>query len=199
MLVADMAGEDELDMSKDIDLGSCHTLSCPDGSIFNAPDHLWFFPDNEFTLAPRLLDEEGEVVEGIAFEFESGDPQIAEVDATGQLRTLSIGDVTVTVRAGGLTHETRVHVDTSLPGIAFQTSIEGEVGETATLYLESFDFEKLEIVILEAEFESMDESVATVDRTSGLVELVGVGETTIVGTGRYQGEQSSCEVKVLSP
>ena len=44
----------------------------------------------------------------------------------------------------------------------------------------------------------MDESIATVDRMSGLVELVGEGETTIVGKGRYQEETMACEIKVAS-
>lgn len=61
------------------------------------------------------------------------------------------------------------------------------------------DFEKNEPVIIEAEFTSMGESFATVDRTSGLVELVGAGETTIVGKGRYQEETMACEIKVASP
>jgi len=199
MLLGDLSESKNEDMVEAIDLGSCHALSCPDGSIFNAPDHLWFFPEDEFMLAPQLLDEDGEVIEGITFEFESGDPGRVEVDAMGQLRTLAVGDVTVTVRAGGLMHETRVHVDTSVPGVSYRSEIVGEIGETATLAIERFDFEKNERVFIEAEFESMDESIATVDRTSGLVELVGAGETTIVGEGRYQGETMACEIKVASP
>jgi uncharacterized protein YjdB len=45
----------------------------------------------------------------------------------------------------------------------------------------------------------MDESIATVDKMSGLVELVGEGETTIVGKGRYQEETMACEITVASP
>lgn len=199
MISADLSERTNEDMAEAVDLGSCHALSCPDGSIFNAPDHLWFFPANEFTLAPQLLDEDGEVIEGVTFEFESGDPGRVEVDALGQLRTLAVGDVTVTVRAGGLMHETRVHVDTSVPGVGYRAEIVGEIGETATLAIERFDLEKFEDVIIEAEFTSMDESIATVDRTNGLVELVGEGETTIVGEGRYQGETMACKIKVASP
>lgn len=141
--------------------------------------------------AAQVLDEEGEVIEGVTFEFESGDPGRVEVDALGQLRTFAVGDVTVTVRAGGLVHETRVHVDTSVPGVGYRAEIVGEIGETATLAIERFDLEKFEDVIIEAEFTSMDESIATVDRTNGLVELV--------GEGRYQGETMACKIKVASP
>lgn len=181
------------------DLGSCHAQSCPDGSIVHVPDHLWITPGSGFTYAPQLLDENGEVVADARFKYSVDRPEVAVIDQEGELSTMSGGIIYITVRLGELEHITKAWVSHVTPGINAPAQRGGKVGETVELYMNrGIDFETDEYIYLEAEYESMDESVATVERDTGLVTMVGEGETTVTGTAKYQGETMSCKIIVTN-
>ena len=194
----------EEDMAPDLvvveeDLGSCHATACPEGTLVNLPDHLWIHPGEGFRFAPQLLDEDGDAVADAQFEYSVDRPFLASIDEMGELTNMSSGQLVVTVKLGALEHHTRVSSSFVTPGIGSPASRSGMVGEMVEMYMErGIDPETGEIIYLEAEYESMDESVATVERDTGVVTMVGVGETVVTGVGKYQGEMMSCEIIVKS-
>lgn len=190
-------GEETSDMPGG-DVSGCQPDACPGGQIVNTPKFLVINPGEEFTYEPMLVDELGQEVEGVTFAYETSDPFIGSINATGILRGEGDGRIDITVSAAGLTATTDLSVSFVSRGITYEFgSVVGKVGESTRIYATTgspFDFEHE--VEVEAEYTSADESIATVGRYDGVIEFVSPGQTTITLRGRWIGIEFEPDVTV---
>ena len=136
----------------------------------------------------KLIDGTGETgiaAEGQEIAWSVADPQVADVDAAGNLTAKAPGETTVTLTWGEFTATSKV----SVTGIGVKlTAASQSIKQTGAtmIFAEAWDgTQKVENPTLT--WHSSDPSVATVDE-KGIVSAVGVGATDITAT--WNGVQS---------
>ena len=189
--------EDIADMNAmDADLSpGCTSEMCPGGKIDNIPTFLYLDPGSEFTFEPWLIAPDGTRVEDAVFSYETTDPFVGSINASGILRGESEGSVIITVSSGGLSAESRFAISVISASYSSPGSCSGKVGETCQIYLETLD-ENFEEIEADKICESADESIATVTKYDCLVTFVSPGETTVNLEGRFVGIESDIEITV---
>jgi alpha-tubulin suppressor-like RCC1 family protein len=138
---------------------------------------------DETTFDAWVEDRWGNRIEGQALTWESRDPSVATVQNGGVVRAHRVGTAEIVARSGNLSASLFLRVvqapatldvspdATEIYALSFQRQ----------LTLRSWDAQGNPIPRPEADWTSLDESVATVDQT-GLVTATGVGTTQIVAT-----------------
>ena len=131
-------------------------------------------------LSAEALDANGNAVADAEFAWESSDPSVATVDATGLVTAAANGAATVTATAGSASGTVTVTVDQVVASVAVDPAADTlpALGDTLRLSAEALDANGNAVADAELVWESSDVSVATVN-ASGLVTAVGNGSTTV--------------------
>lgn len=126
--------------------------------------------------------------------WETSDAKIATVSNSGVVTAVSIGEATITAKAGNKTATCKITVaPVEVTGIILsETEKEIQVGDSFTL---TVTFEPSDATNKEVAWSSSDESVATVD--NGSVIGISVGEAVITVKSESDGITAVCEVSVL--
>ena len=155
-------------------------------SVEIVPDSLEFHAIQDTTrLTAVVRDEDGEVVEGVAVVWASGDTTVATVDAEGLVVARGNGETEITASVGSAEEKVPVLVRQITAGLVISPA-PAAVGEGDTLRLEAEFVDSNGVPIQSAAgkviWSIADPSVATID-VDGLVEggLRG-GQTYVVGT-----------------
>ena len=134
-----------------------------------------------------------ELPDGMRWQFTSNDPQVASVSPDGVITALSCGVAEVTCACGDVLDSCTVSVqraassltlnaDTLLLGVGEAFAFESETDAGAAAY--------------HRQYETADESVASVDADTGALTANGVGNTVISCT-LQNGVRADCPVEVL--
>ena len=131
-------------------------------------------------LSAEALDANGNAVADAEFAWESSDPSVATVDATGLVTASANGAVTVTARVGSASGTVTVTVDQVVASVTVSPSADTlpALGDTLRLSAEALDANGNAVADAEFAWESSDPSVATVD-PMGLVTASANGAVTV--------------------
>ena len=134
-------------------------------------------------LGAEPVDANGHLVEGAEVTWSSGDVAVAEVDASGLVRSAGNGVVVVTAAVGSVsgTAEVTVGQVVSAVNVSPETLEFSALGDTLRLAAEAVDANGHLVEGAEVTWASGDVAVATVD-ASGLVRSVGNGEAGVTAT-----------------
>ena len=154
-------------------------------------------------LSVEALDENGQAVAGVEFSWESSNPSVATVDATGLVTGVAEGTATITASAGDVQATVEITVVSAMqPVVSVEVSPSAEtiaIGTTRQLSAEAFDENGQAVAGVEFSWESGDAAVATVN-ASGLVTGVAEGSATIFASaGSVQGRAAITVVSVTQP
>jgi len=127
--------------------------------------------------------------------WSSSNEQVAKVDASGKVTTVSVGEAVITAKAGEKTAKCKVTVKPVLVASVTldQTLIEVKVGESVTLTATVGPANATDKTV---SWSSSDPSVATVD-SNGKVTAVKTGHAVI--TAKAGNAAATCDVKVPVP
>jgi len=148
------------------------------------------------SLAVKILDQNGKVMEGVQLTFTSSSPQIATVDAAGKITAVKSGDATISAAAGEVTKGASVSVripakitvtpsPLAITGIATSAELKGEVADDAGRPIPGAT----------VAFASADPAVAQV--AGSVVTSAGAGATKISAT--FAALRQDVEVTVALP
>ena len=153
-------------------------------SVSVSPGSLWFAALGDTSrLTAQVRDQYGELMEGVAIAWESGDGSVATVDANGLVRSAGNGVVPVKATAGGTSGSASVTVEQVVSAV----SVSPErlefmaLGDTVRLSATAVDANGHSVASAAIEWASGAPAVATVDST-GLLHAVGYGTTTVTAT-----------------
>ena len=134
-------------------------------------------------LSAEALDANGHAVAGAELAWESSDPSVATVGASGLVTAVANGAVMVTAAAGSASGSATVTVVQVAVSVIVAPATAELVGPGATVQLsaQARDSNKHEVTGAAVLWESDDEAVVTVDRT-GLATAEGIGAATITAT-----------------
>ena len=134
-------------------------------------------------LEAEAFDVNGHVVDGAEFSWESDDPSVATVDASGLVTAVGNGTASVTATAGEAAWAAAVTVmqEPDSVAVAPAEATLSALSDTVRLEAEAFDTNGYVVEGAEFSWESGDASVATVD-ASGLVTAVGNGTASVTAT-----------------
>jgi len=162
-----------------------------------APAKLQFFGKNRrAALSAEVLDKKGNALPGQTPKWESSNPKVATVEATGLVKSAGPGKAQIVARLNALSASAVVDVVdvesvTVTPGRA---SLVGPVGTTLQLVAEPKDGSG-EAIALVPKWATSDPKVVRVTDT-GLIASAGEGRATI--TASFGTDVSAgCDVKVL--
>lgn len=170
----------------------CKNLSVTDTEItLMAVDSLWQL---SYTVDP--IDTTDQI------KFETSDPNVATVDASGRVTAVGNGEATITITCGDFVSECKVvcnlggaekPTDPSVPDVPDVPDVELKLNRTDfTLNAKgsSWKLYSGELDPAEITWSSNNEDVVTVE--NGKVVAVGVGRTQVVA--EYQGQKATCWV-----
>ena len=146
-------------------------------------------------LGAEPVDANGHLVEGAEVTWASGDVAVAEVDASGLVRSAGNGEVVVTAAVGSVsgTAEVAVAQVVSVVNVSPETLEFSALGDTLRLGAEPVDANGHLVEGAEVTWSSGDVAVATVD-ASGLVRSAGNG--VVVVTAAAGSVTGTAEVTV---
>jgi alpha-tubulin suppressor-like RCC1 family protein/uncharacterized protein YjdB len=132
---------------------------------------------------------DGKALQGVRYVFTSSDTTVAVVDATGKVRALKIGTVTITSTANDLTGAATVHAARATRLLSVNATVDSifvdkPIAITDTTLLQPIAKDSLGNVrtgVLYT-FVSSDPSVATVS-AAGVIAAKGLGNATITASG----------------
>lgn len=135
----------------------------------------------------------------ISMSWESNEPTIASVDATGKLTALSEGSAIITVSSNDTDKTATFTINVSKKQIPL-TSLEMnfktyELAQNETIKLEC-TLVPVDATDAEIKWTSSDDKIATVDE-NGLVTSIALGDVTI--TAQSKEIKASCDIKVVIP
>ena len=135
----------------------------------------------ETSFEAEVVDRWGNAIPGLPITWESLDPAVAEVEPDGTVRALRVGTAEIVARYGGLSASLFLRVVQAPARIEVtpEAITINALTFTRSLELRSWDELDNPIPRPEADWVSLDESIATVDG-EGVVTATGVGTTLIV-------------------
>ncbi|WP_419950199.1 leucine-rich repeat domain-containing protein [Candidatus Palauibacter sp.] len=146
-------------------------------------------------FAAEVRDQNGEVVGGVALTWDSRDPSVATVDATGLATAVGNGTASVTARAGEASGSATVTVEQVVSSLDLSPpSITLALDDTLRLVVEAADANGHSVTDPNIAWRSSDASIANVDAT-GLIRGTGVGTTMVTATGGVTS--ADADVRVL--
>ncbi len=153
--------------------------------------------DETAQLTAQVLDQRGQVIVGVPIIWQSSDPSVATVDATGLVRALANGTATITATAGAISGTAAATVAQQANAVTVAPSDTQLVqGDTLRFTAEATDANGHAMDNAEFTWSSSDTTIARVDR-SGLVLAVAQGTATI--TAATDGVEGRSEVSVTVP
>ncbi len=145
-------------------------------------------------LVAEVRDRNGQVVSGAAVTWESGDPAVATVDATGLATAVANGTVSITATAETASGAARVTVAQVVAALEVSPStVRLALDDSLRLAVEASDANGHPVTDPGLVWHSTDESIATVDAT-GLVIGVGIGMATVRATSGAASADAGVEV-----
>ena len=148
-------------------------------------------------LSAEVVDQNGDVMAGVAVSWSNSAAPAATVDASGLVTAAGNGTATITATAGEASGSAAVRVMQLAASVMVSPSTGTvEVGDTVRLTAEAFDENGHAVAGSEFTWSSSDPSVATVD-ASGLVQGIGEGATTITATA--EAAAGSAAIAVVHP
>ena len=149
---------------------------------------------DETLLTARVLDRQGNVLEGQPVSWSTDDPSVAAVDGAGLVTAAGNGSATVTAASGGLDGTAAVAVtqQATRVEVAPVPDTLRRYGDTVRVAVRAFDANGHPAPASALEWTTSDSTVAAVDGT-GLVTAVGNGSATI---SAGPGETAAVEVVV---
>ena len=151
-------------------------------------------------LTAEAFDANGSAVTDVEFSWESIDDAVATVSATGLVTSVANGVATITATSGEASGSATVTVAqevSSVTAVPAEASI-AALGDTLRLTAEAFDANGHAVAGAEFSWESIDESVATVD-AMGLVTAIASGSVTITATsGSVSGSATVTVAQAVS-
>lgn len=146
-------------------------------------------------LVAEVRDQDGQVVSGGAVTWESGDPAVATVDATGLATAVANGTVSITATAEAASGAATVTVDQVVAALDVSPStVSLALDDSLRLAVEASDANGHPVTEPgRLVWRSSDESIATVD-AAGLVIGVGIGMATVRATSGAAAADASVEV-----
>ncbi|MFP4597253.1 MAG: Ig-like domain-containing protein [Persicimonas sp.] len=130
-------------------------------------------------------------------QWSSSRPEVAEVDSSGLVEGLSGGQTTITAESGGESAEATITVEAPVADVELTPNPASvEVEDTLQMTAKVFDAADNELSGAEIDWESDDETVATVD-DDGLVAGISGGEVTVTATS--EGHSDTARVTVEDP
>ena len=134
-------------------------------------------------LAATVLDQDGQVIQGLAVAWSSGNPTVATVDASGLVTAAGNGSATITASSGSATGTASVTVAQEAVGVSVSPDALSfaSLGDTARLIAAVVDANGAAVEGAAVEWTTEDATVATVD-ASGLVTAAGNGSATITAS-----------------
>ena len=171
-------------------------IPVPVASVLVSPDSLNVPVSATGQLAALVLDSVGNPLTGRSLTWQSGDPAVATVNATGTVSGVAPGTVTVTAAAGGRTGSATVVVPQPSPGSIVVTPAVDTVVTGATVQLSAVVRDSLGTIVPGAVvgWSTSDATVATVS-SGGLVTGTGPGLATLVAS--LSGVTGSSRITVL--
>ena len=145
-------------------------------------------------LVAEVRDRNGQVVRSARVTWESGDPTVATVDATGLATAVGNGTVSIAAAAEGASGTAAVTVDQVVAALEVSPSSVGlALEDSLRLRVEAADANGHPVTDPDLVWRSTDASIATVDAT-GLVIGVGIGMATIRATSGAASADAGVEV-----
>ena len=145
-------------------------------------------------LVAEVRDRDGQAVSGAAVTWESGDPSVATVDATGLATAIGNGTVSIAATAEAASGTARVTVDQVVAALDVSpSSVSLALDDSLRLEVEASDANGHPVTDPGLAWRSTDESIATVDAT-GLVIGVGLGMATVRATSGAAAAEAGVEV-----
>ncbi|WP_420615296.1 Ig-like domain-containing protein [Candidatus Palauibacter sp.] len=145
-------------------------------------------------LVAEVRDRNGEVVRSARVTWESGDPSVATVDATGLATAVRNGTASIAAAAEGASGTAEVTVDQVVAALEVSpSSVDLALEDSLRLRVEAADANGHPVTDFGLVWRSTDESIATVDAT-GLVIGVGIGMATIRATSGAASADAGVEV-----
>ena len=146
-------------------------------------------------LAATALDADSAAVEGVEFEWNSGDSLVAAVDRSGLVTARGTGSTVVTAAAGEVSGAAEMRIEQRPVTVAVTPAAARiSAGDTVRLAATALDADGSALEGVAIEWSSSDKSVAWVDR-GGLVFGWSGGSATIEGRTE-RGVSGSAEVAV---
>ncbi|WP_292367048.1 MULTISPECIES: Ig-like domain-containing protein [unclassified Methanoculleus] len=155
-------------------------------SITVAPAAITLEIDDTVTFSAAVLDQFGGEMSGVDVAWESSDPTVGTIDADGLFTALATGNTTVTATAGDASGTAAVTVSAEGPVLesievapaAVTLEIDGTEQFTAT----AFDQFGNEMSGVEIAWTGDNETVGTVDNSSGLFTALAAGTATVTAS-----------------
>lgn len=145
-------------------------------------------------LIAEVRDQNGQIVRSARVTWESGDPSVATVDATGLATAVGNGAASIAAAAEGASGAASVTVDQVVAALGVLPSfVRLALEDSLRLRVEAADANGHPVTDFGPIWRSSDESIATVDAT-GLVIGVGIGMATIRATAGAASAEAGAEV-----
>ena len=161
------------------------------------PSEAVMFPGDTLRVTAVANDAGGALVAGAVFTWQSSDPAVAEVDASGLVAAHQGGTISVTATSDGVTGRSSITVEEHMAAMVSVTPDRANlssVGETVQLAAVVRDQRGIALPAAPVIWTSGNEGVATVDG-SGLVTAAGPGTAEI--TARSGAVEGTMTVTVM--
>ncbi|HUF31047.1 MAG TPA: Ig-like domain-containing protein [Gemmatimonadaceae bacterium] len=135
-------------------------------------------PDDSLRLSAMARTFAGDTVAIAGVKWESSDTSIATVDASGVVRALRVGEVTITAAAGERASARIVIAPATAELTLTPTADTLVLGDSLQLLAQAFDASGNPVAAVRYEYASDHTGVASVDST-GLVRAIAEGDTRI--------------------
>ena len=172
------------------------------------PSSILLLVDDTQQLSAKYYTHSGELQSSTVFTYTSNSTTTVRVNSTGLLTALTSGQAIITISANGITQEVLVNVmDRAQKGVQFKNS-SNMVVSSASVKLNETKEPIAELVDENGEvvngamftWESSEQSVATVNSSTGVITPVALGQTiiTAISAGANSGIQGSFMLTVIS-